>query len=128
MRSPNCAARSAICCWRGTMCVGVPDDFENEVTSVLRAESLRTSAAHDAMVLARARQLCAPARLHWPRRAVPFALAAGLALIMGAYLKYGAPIADNGLVRSAQSADQAALVPANGARLSAAPNEFAWPE
>ena len=110
------------------MCVGVPDDFETEMSSVLRAEPLRTSAAHDAAVLARARELCAPARALWPRYAVPFALAAGLALLAGVYVKYGAPISDNGLVRGGQSVDLAALVPANGATLEVPPNEFTWPE
>jgi hypothetical protein len=110
------------------MCVGVPDDFESDMISVLRAEPLRTTEAHDAAVLARARELCAPLR---PRRlhyAVPFALAAGLALVTGVYMKYGTPLVDNGLVRGGQAADLGALVPANGATLEAAPNEFQWPE
>src|SRR3954471_10869344 len=109
MRSRSYAAHSAICFWRGTMRVGVPDDFENEVTSVLRAERLRTSAAHDAAVLARARELCAPVRARWSRYTVPFALAAGLALVSGVYMKYGSPIEDNGLTRGGQAVDLAAL-------------------
>jgi hypothetical protein len=110
------------------MCVGVPDDFETEVSSVLRAEPLRTSAAHDAVVLARARELCAPPRARRVRYAVPFALAAGLAVLTAVYVKYAAPLADNGIVRGGQSVDLANLVPANGAMLDVAPNEFQWPE
>jgi hypothetical protein len=111
------------------MCVGVHDDFETEVSSVLRGEPLRTSEAHDAVVLARARELCTPARARRSRYAVPFALAAGLVLVtLGAYVKYATPIADNGMVRGGQAVDLAALVPANGATLVAPPNEFQWPE
>lgn len=110
------------------MCVGVPEDFETEVISVLRAEALRTSDVHDAAVLARARALCAPRRARRLRYAAPFALAAGLALVTGAYMKYGTPIADDGMVRGGQAVDLAALVPANGAMLVAPPNEFQWPE
>ena len=58
------------------MCVGVPDDFEYEVRSVLRSDPMRTSEAHDAAVLARARELCAPPRARRLRYAVPLALAA----------------------------------------------------
>jgi len=111
------------------MCVGVPDEFESEMSSVLRAEPLRTTAAHDAAVLARARELCSPVRARRPRHAVPFALAAGLALVtVGVYVKYSTPLPDNGLLRSGQSVDLAALVPANGATLAAPPIEFQWPE
>jgi negative regulator of sigma E activity len=110
------------------MCVGVPDDFETEMSSVLRAEPLRTSAVHDAAILARARELCAPVRSRRPRYVVPFAVAASLALVTGVYVKYGTPMTDNGLVRGGQAVDLAALVPANGATLEAPPNEFQWPE
>jgi hypothetical protein len=110
------------------MCVGVPDDFEYEVRSALRANSLRTSEAHDAAVLAQARQLCAPARARRLRYAVPVALAASLALVAGVYMKYGSPIPDDGRLRSGDAIDVAAIVPANGATLDASPGEFRWPE
>src|ERR1044071_6066479 len=110
------------------MCVGVPDDFEYEVRSALRAEPLRTSAAHDAAVLAKARELCSPRRPRHLRYAVPVALAASVALVTGAYVKYGSPIADDGRIRSSEAVSAAAIVPANGASLEAPPNEFQWPE
>jgi hypothetical protein len=110
------------------MCVGVPDGFEYEVRSVLRADALRTSEAHDAAVLARAREMCAPRRASRARVALPFALAAGVALVAGMYVKYGTPIADDGRVRSAEAVDAAGIIPANGAMLEAPPLEFRWPE
>jgi hypothetical protein len=110
------------------MCVGVPDDFEYEVRAALHAETLRTSEAHDAAVLARARALCAPPRARRLRYAVPVALAASLALVTGVYVRYGSPIADDGRVRSGDAVDAAAIVPANGATLDTAPAEFKWPE
>jgi hypothetical protein len=110
------------------MCVGVPDDFEYEVRSVLRADPLRTTAAHDAAVLAHARALCAPPRARRLRYAMPVALAASVALVAGVYLKYAAPLADDGRLRSAEAVDAAAIVPANGATLQAPPAEFSWPE
>lgn len=110
------------------MCVGVPDDFEYEVRSALRSETLRTSEAHDAAVLARARALCAPVRARRPRYAVPLALAASLALVAAVYVRYGSPIADDGRVRSSEAVDAAAIVPANGATLDTPPIEFQWPE
>jgi hypothetical protein len=109
------------------MCVGVPEDFEYEVRSVLRTESLRTNEAHDAAVLARARDLCAP-RARRLRYAVPVALAASLALVAGMYMKYASPIADDGRLRSSDAVDVAAIFPANGATLASAPSEFQWPE
>src|SRR5262245_58938057 len=110
------------------MCVGVPEDFEYEVRSVLRTDALRTTEAHDATVLARARELCAPPRARRPRYAAPLALAASLALVTAVYMKYGAPLADDGRLRSAEAVDAAAIVPANGATLQAPPAEFSWPE
>lgn len=110
------------------MCVGVPDDFEYEVSSALRADPMRTSPIHDAVVLARARELCAPPRSRRLRYAVPVALAASVALVAGVYVKYASPIADDGRVRSADAVNAAALVPANGATLEAPPAEFSWPE
>jgi hypothetical protein len=110
------------------MCVGVPDDFEYEVRSALRAETLRTSESHDAAVLARARELCAPPRARRLRYLVPVALAASLALVTGVYVRYGSPIADDGRLRSANAIDASAIVPANGATLDTAPAEFQWPE
>src|SRR5690349_25136929 len=110
------------------MCVGVPEDFEYEVRSVLRTESLRTSEAHDAAVVARARELCAPPRARRLRYAVPVALAASLALVTGVYVRYASPIADDGRVRSSDAVDAAAVFPANGATLESAPAEFHWPE
>lgn len=110
------------------MCVGVPDGFEYEVRSVLRAETLRTSEAHDAAVLAKARELCVPPRARRMRYAAPFALAASLALVTGVYVKYGSPIADDGRVRSSDVVDPASIVPANGASLVSPPVEFHWPE
>jgi len=110
------------------MCVGVPEDFEYEVRSVLRTDSLRTSAAHDAAVLAKARELCAPPRARRRAYAVPVALAASLALVAGLYVRYASPIADDGRLRSSDAVDVAAIIPANGATLDAAPAEFRWPE
>lgn len=110
------------------MCVGVPDDFEFEVRSALHADPLRTSAAHDAAVLARARELCAPPRPRRLRYVAPVALAASLALVAGVYIRYGSPIADDGRVRSSDAVNAAAIVPANGATLEAPPDEFQWPE
>ena len=110
------------------MCVGVPEDFEYEVRSVLRTEPLRTSASHDAAVLAKARELCAPPRARRLRYAVPVALAASVALVTGVYVRYGSPIADDGRVRSSEAVDASAIVPANGATLATAPAEFQWPE
>jgi hypothetical protein len=110
------------------MCVGVPDDFEYEVRVALRAESLHTSAAHDAAILAKARAACAPPRARRLRYAVPVALAASVALVAGMYVKYGGPIADDGRIRSSEAISAAAIVPANGARLEAPPDEFQWPE
>ena len=110
------------------MCVGVPDDFEIEVRSAMHAETLRTNAAHDAAVLAKARELCSPRRArHW-RYAVSVALAASVALVAGVYVKYGAPIADDGRIRSSEAVSAAEIFPANGATLDSAPNEFQWPE
>jgi hypothetical protein len=110
------------------MCVGVPEDIEYEVRSVLRAEPLRTSEAHDAAVLARARELCAPPRSRRLRYVMPVALAASVALVAGVYVKYGSPIADDGRLRSVDTVDIAAIVPANGASLAEPPAEFKWPE
>jgi hypothetical protein len=110
------------------MCVGVPEDFEYEVRSALGAESLRTSATHDAAILAKARELCAPARTRRLRYLAPMALAASLALVAGMYIKYGGPISDDGRVRSSEAIIASAVVPANGAMLAAAPDEFQWPE
>jgi hypothetical protein len=110
------------------MCVGVPDDFEFQVTSALRADPLRTSAAHDAAVLSKARELCAPLRTRRLRYVAPVALAASIALVAGLYVKYGAPLADDGRVRSAEAVMAGAIVPANGATLHTAPAEFHWPE
>jgi hypothetical protein len=110
------------------MCVGVPDGFEYEMRSALRAEVLTTSAAHDSAVLAKAREMCAPRRARRLRHAVPVALAASLALVTGAYVKYGMPLADDGRVRSSEAVEAAAIVPANGATLDAPPAEFSWPE
>lgn len=110
------------------MCVGVPDDFEYEVRSVLRSDPMRTSEAHDAAVLARARELCAPPRARRLRYAVPLALAASLALVAGVYLKYAAPIADDGRLRSSEAVEATAIIPANGAVLASTPAEFSWPE
>jgi len=110
------------------MCVGVPDDFEYEVRSALHAEPLRTSPAHDAVVLARARELCAPPRARRLRYLAPVALAASVALVAGMYVKYASPLADDGRIRSTEAVSAASIVPANGATLEAAPNEFQWPE
>jgi hypothetical protein len=98
------------------------------VRSVLRSEPLRTTEAHDALVLARARELCAPPRARRLRYAAPVALAASLALVAGLYVKYGSPIADDGRLRSSEATNPAAIVPANGASLDAPPAEFQWPE
>lgn len=109
------------------MRVGVPDEFEREVAAALRADTLRTSAAHDAAVLAKARELCAPPRVRRLRFAVPVALAASVALVAGVYVRYGSPLADDGRLRSRDAVSAAAVVPANGATLAAAPAEFQWP-
>jgi hypothetical protein len=92
------------------------------------AETLHTSAAHDAAILAKARELCAPPRARRLRFAVPVALAASVALMAGMYVRYGGPLADDGRVRSSEATSIGAIVPANGATLEAAPNEFQWPE
>lgn len=110
------------------MCVGVPEDFEYEVRSALRAEPLRTSAAHDAAILAKAREVCAPPRSRRLRYAVPLALAASLALVAGMYVKYGGPLADDGRIRSGEAVMASAIIPANGATLEAPPHQFQWPE
>ena len=110
------------------MCVGVPDDFEYEVRSALRAEPLRTSAAHDAAILAKARELCARPRARRLRYLAPMALAASVALVAGLYVRYGGPIADDGRIRSVEAVSASAVIPANGATLVVAPAEFQWPE
>lgn len=110
------------------MCVGVPDDFEYEVRAALATDTLRTNASHDAAVLARARELCAPRHSRRVRYAVPVALAASVALVTGVYVRYGSPIADDGRLRSGDAVDVAAVFPANGATLEVAPAEFKWPE
>src|SRR6476469_502723 len=105
------------------MCVGVPEDFEYEVRSALRTDTLRTSEAHDAVVLARARELCAPARARSRRAryAAPLALAASLALVAAVYVRYGSPIADDGRVRGSDAIAAAATGPTNGATLVTPP-------
>jgi hypothetical protein len=106
----------------------VPDEFELEVSSVLRADRLCTSAAHDSAVLASARALCAPRRSNRARFAVPLALAASVAVVaVGVVMRYANPPADDGAVRGNTSVDAAATVPANGAMLDAPPREFQWP-
>jgi hypothetical protein len=107
----------------------IPDDDE-EVRALMRVDPLRTSAAHDAAVLAAAREHSSRSPVKSARRRMflPFALAASLAVVtVGLYLKYGLPLPDDGTVRSGNGAETAAVVPASGLTLDAFPNELHWP-